>query len=281
MNLEEWLGVTLSDHAQHFNIQRRLLEDLVGYHLGLSWGELQLQKQRALDDELIESLAIAVRRLAAGEPLAYIIGEKFFFKSMFSVDSRVLIPRPETEILVEKALPLLDHSSKTVLDLGTGSGCIGLSLAKERPQSRFYLIDSSLDALAVCRVNQDSLRLDNVTIVHGTVGKASFDGPWDSGAVDLIVANPPYIAEGDDRVTSSVHGFEPHSALYTGEEGLECHRLWLEWSFRQLRPGGHFLFEFGKDQEDPIAAFIHQTDYSIIEVVEDYARIKRFFILQK
>lgn len=225
----------------------------------------------------------AVGRLALGEPLAYITGTKFFYKSDFLVSPDVLIPRPETEILVEEALQKIPKQSGSfrVMDLGAGSGCIGLSIAKERPGANVHLIEASKAALLVAQKNQENLGLRQVHCVHGTVGDATFQLSHLKGQIDLIVANPPYIAQGDPRVEKRVHNFEPHQALYADNQGLMWIHKWLIWGYDYLKPSGVFIFEFGQNQEQAILAMLEKMVYTKPSLVKDYAAINRFMLVHK
>lgn len=279
MTLKAWLTEAA---AKHPAIPKRQLEDLLGSVMGLSWSAIQLSPTKLLHNDQRGRLDRALVELAARKPLAYILNEQFFFESTFYVDERVLIPRPETEILVEKALDvLMSNPSAQVLDLGAGSGCIGLSIAKAKPSAQVTLVDASEEALAVCRVNKNRLGLQSVECVHETVGEDVSSVVMKRGPFDLVVANPPYIAVDDPRVSESVRAFEPHQALFCADNGLLWPKRWLLWTYQALREGGVYIFEFGKDQERSIEAFISETDYSIIEIIEDYAKVKRFFKLQK
>lgn len=151
-----------------------------------------------------------------GVPLAYLSGHKAFYKSDFFVQPGVLVPRPETEFVVEVALQRAGSSAR-IADLGCGSGCIGLSLLREIPDAKLVAVDSSKIAIEVTLQNARQLKLENrVEAVESSVEK------WNSPQLfDLVVANPPYIAEGDERVQASVHAHEPHSALYSFDNGLE------------------------------------------------------------
>ena len=224
----------------------------------------------------------AVERLALGEPLAHITGTKFFYKSEFYVSPDVLIPRPETEILVEQALQRVPKQGAfQIMDLGAGSGCIGLSIAKERPCTNVHLIEASRGALIVAQKNQENLGLRQVQCIHGTVGDCAFKLEHLREQIDLIVANPPYIAKGDPRVERRVHHFEPHQALYADNQGLMWIHKWLIWGYDYLKPGGVFIFEFGQDQERAILPLLEKMAYTTPSLVKDYAAINRFMIVHK
>ena len=186
-----------------------------------------------------------VQRRAAGEPLAYITGHKEFFGLDLLVDARVLVPRPDTETLVEwalKVLPTHAHTAPAVLDLGTGSGAIALALKATRPALRLSAIDSSEAALAVARANAQCLGLD-VRFSQG----AWFTGlPRPDAQYQLIVSNPPYIAAQDKHLDALT--FEPLQALASGADGLDDIRCIITQAPAHLHPGGWLLLEHGYDQ---------------------------------
>ncbi len=256
--------------------QKRDIEDIICFRCHLNWGDLYLRQENLLNPSEVEIIWQDLSRLNLGEPTAYILGEKAFFKSNFIVNPGVLIPRPETELLVERALR--GPVPKRFADLGAGSGCVGISLAKEWLTSEGFLVETSKAALAVCRANKEKHRLENIEIVEAQVGDSS---PSDLGFFDLVVANPPYIEKGDSRVAESVFKYEPHRALFAAERGLACLRSWMQWAERYLLPGGHYIFEFGENQEGLISGIISQTSFKVVDQIDDYQKIPRFFHLEK
>lgn len=185
-----------------------------------------------------------VGRRVAGEPVAYIVGEREFFSLDFIVTPAVLIPRPETELLVELALEHLSaDSTSQVLDAGTGSGCIGITIAKHRPRARIVAVDRSAAALAVARANAERHQTANVELVQSdwfaALGNRRFD---------LIVANPPYVAAGDSHLSSGDLRAEPAGALVGGGDGLEAIRAIVTGAPDHLNDGGVLAFEHGYDQ---------------------------------
>jgi len=205
-----------------------------------------------------------------GVPLAYLSGRKAFHRYEFLVRPGVLVPRPETELVVEVALERAPLSGR-IADLGCGSGCIGLTLLKEIEHSLLTAVDSSAVAAAVTRENAAKLNLsDRVEIVEQAVEKWISRQP-----VDLIVANPPYIAEGDERVQESVHQFEPHEALYAADQGLGALRSWIAKSWSQLRPGGLSVVEFGSGQSGPVQEIMMRTGFRDIVLTRDLSGLER------
>jgi release factor glutamine methyltransferase len=204
-----------------------------------------------------EPVAIAMRRRAAGEPLAYLVGRKAFHGLELAVDQRVLIPRPETEILVEWALELLDGPlaglpQARVLDLGTGSGAIALALKAARPRIDVTAIDVSEAALEVARSNAARLGLA-VTFTAGDWWHA-LDGTNRRPHFELIVANPPYVREGDPHLASL--SSEPTAALVSGRDGLDAMRTIIAGAGQYLSGRGWLLVEHGHDQADPVAGLM-------------------------
>ncbi len=188
-------------------------------------------------------VALVVRRVA-GEPIAYITGRREFHGREFAVNPSVLIPRPETELLVELALQRLPAGAPArVLDLGAGSGCIGITIAAERPQVQVTLVDVSEAALEIARANAEQWAPANTTLQHSD---------WYSAVTtehyDLIVANPPYVAEGDAHLQQGDLRFEPRTALASGVDGLSDLQRIIARAPQHLRAGGWLLLEHGFDQ---------------------------------
>ena len=211
--------------------------------------------------------ALATRRLA-GEPMAYLIGEKHFHGLRLQVDARVLDPRDDTETLVDWALALLPADApRRVLDLGTGSGAIALAIAHARPQARVTAVDASADALTVARANAGQLGLA-VTLHHG-----DWLAPVAGERFDLIVSNPPYIAEGDAHLPALAH--EPRSALVSGADGLDDLRRIVATAPAHLAPGGWLLLEHGWDQAAAVRALLTDAGFTQVQSRRDLAGIER------
>jgi release factor glutamine methyltransferase len=209
-----------------------------------------------------------VARRAAGEPIAYLIGRREFYGRDFSVTPSVLIPRPETELLVEVGIDKLHTSSRPrVLDLGTGSGCVAITLALESA-GEVTAVDISPDALAVAR--------DNAQRLGAVVRFAQSD--WFSGIdgrFDLIVANPPYVAAGDPHLEQGDLRFEPPIALACGADGLAAIRHIVDAAKRHLAPGGWLFFEHGYDQAAAVRELLVAAGFGDIEQHRDLAGIVR------
>lgn len=219
-----------------------------------------------LPADACDAVRLAIDRRAAGEPVAYILGYRDFWRHRFRVTPATLIPRPETEQLVEWALALLPSAPAWVADLGTGSGAIALSLAADRPDCRVLGVDMSLEALDVAAHNRDALSLANVLLMRGDWAKA-----LKPAGFDLVVSNPPYIREGDAHLGQGDLRFEPRSALAAGQEGLDDYRRLIPQAFAALAPGGWLLLEHGYDQADDLAGLLSETGFDSVEMRRDYA----------
>jgi release factor glutamine methyltransferase len=202
------------------------------------------------DDDLsaaqIKAYQALIARRAAGEPIAYIVGTREFFSLDFIVTPAVLIPRPETELLVEIALEHLsaDRNSQ-VLDAGTGSGCIAVTIATHRPRARIVAVDRSEAALAVARANSDRHKTSKVELLQ-----SDWFSALETHSFDLIVANPPYVAAGDPHLSSGDLRAEPTDALVGGADGLEDIRTIVAAAPEHLAADGVLLFEHGYDQAE-------------------------------
>jgi release factor glutamine methyltransferase len=242
---------------------------LLSHVLQVDSAHLAAHPEHVLTDAQSTGFAALAARRLAGEPVGYLTGAREFFSLEFKVTPAVLIPRPETELLVEFALEHLDQSG-TVLDLGTGSGCIAISIAKHRPQARVTAVDSSVDALAVACENAARLAADNVAFVCSD---------WFSGLngrqFDVVVANPPYVAANDSHLQQGDVRFEPRSALVAGDDGLECIRLLVAVAQTYLKSGGWLALEHGHDQAFAVRELFARAGYQRVFSRVDLARIER------
>ena len=209
-----------------------------------------------------------LQRRARLEPLAYITGVKEFFGLQLHIDQRVLDPRPETETLVEWALPCVADSSKPrIADLGTGSGAIALAIKHSRPDALVTAVDASADAIAVATANANRLELEIVTHV------GSWYAPLASQTFDLIVSNPPYVADGDAHLAQLAH--EPISALVAGKDGLEDLRQIVAQAVWHLKPGAWLLLEHGFDQAQAVQDILANQGFVSVQSRPDLAGILR------
>jgi release factor glutamine methyltransferase len=224
--------------------------------------------------ETARFMSLVSRRLA-GEPIAYLIGHREFFSREFRVTPAVLIPRPETELLVEKALAKVSRTpcgalhggTARILDLGAGSGCVAITLALEL-KCAVTAVDVSVDALAVARDNAERLGA-RVTFIESDWFAAV------EGEFDLIVGNPPYVAEGDSHLSEGDLRFEPMKALACGADGLSAIQRIVAEAPRHLAPGGWLLLEHGYDQAKVMQALLAEAGFAAIEQHQDLAGIIR------
>lgn len=211
-----------------------------------------------------ETFAALLERRADGEPIAYITGEREFWSLPLWVTPAVLIPRPETELLVEAALARIPEDAPyCIADLGTGSGAIALALAGERPRCEIHATDVSRAALEVARANAARLRLDNVCFHQG-----SWFAPL-SGTFDLVASNPPYVAMGDPHLSEGDLRFEPDGALVAGPGGLEALRSIAGQAPERLNPGGWLLLEHGHEQGAECRTLLESQGFESIETLTD------------
>lgn len=244
---------------------------LLRYVLGWSPAQLASRTEVSVAPPLVEAFAALAARRASGEPVAYIIGEREFYGLMFKVTPAVLIPRPETELLVELALERIPADAPCrVLDLGTGSGCVALTIASQRPQSRVTATDCSRDALAVTSTNARALDVHNVEFVCGDWFDALAGRRF-----DLVVSNPPYIAAGDAHLGEGDLRFEPRGALMAGVDGLESIRRIVRGAAAHLAVGGWLLIEHGYDQAQACRELLDAAGFGSVLSRCDLAGIAR------
>jgi len=215
------------------------------------------------DSQLAEANALLARRLK-GEPVAYIFAEQEFYGRPFTVTSDTLIPRPETELLIDQALALLPTSEQRILDLGTGTGAIALTLAMERPEWQVLSCDISEAAVAVAQQNQQQLQASNCNIVLSSWFNQI------SGTFDAIISNPPYIDEADPHLAQGDVRFEPRSALVSADHGLKDIAEIITKAKQFLKTGGLLMFEHGYQQGDAVAHLLETQGYRQVTTMQDY-----------
>ncbi|MBI2306873.1 MAG: peptide chain release factor N(5)-glutamine methyltransferase [Rhodocyclales bacterium] len=247
---------------------------LMQHLLGISHAQFLADPDRKLSGEEIEAFMTLVLRRERGEPVAYLVGEKDFYSRPFKVTPDVLIPRPDTELIVTLALKRLKTLAwPRVLDLGTGSGAIAVTIACEHPEAAVVAVDVSPAALAVARGNAERLG-----------GKVSFlESDWFSSLAandggerfDVIVANPPYVAARDPHLSQDGLPFEPDLALTDGADGLSCIRRIVADAPRHLVPGGVLLIEHGYDQAAAVRALLAAGPFSDISTWQDLSGVDR------
>ncbi|NQD36950.1 peptide chain release factor N(5)-glutamine methyltransferase [Permianibacter sp. IMCC34836] len=246
---------------------RRDAEVLLCHVLGESLTYLRTWPERDLSSEQQQAYDALIRKRQLGEPVAYLTGEREFWSLPFLVTSDTLIPRPETELLVEKTLAVLPAgAAQQVLDLGTGSGVIALSLAKERPHWQLTATDASFAALRIAEKNARRLKLNNVHFEYG-----SWFAPVAGRRYHAIISNPPYVADRDPHLAQGDVRFEPSSALVSGSDGLDDIRSIVTGAPAHLEPGGWLLLEHGYDQGEAVAALLRAAGFAEVRTLPDLA----------
>lgn len=253
---------------------RLLLRHVLG--VGAAW--LEAHREDALPRKAQDAFDALVERRGCGEPVAYLMGFREFYGREFSVTPAVLIPRPETELLVELARakvgagdsPNAPHAGAAkLLDLGTGSGCVAITLALELPEALVAAADISSDALAVARANASLLGVD-VNFVESDWFERFADQRF-----DCIVGNPPYVARGDSHLSEGDLRFEPPAALACGADGLDAIRRIIAAAPGYLMPGGWLFLEHGFDQAEAVRELLSRHGFATIEQHRDLAGIVR------
>jgi len=255
-------------------LQRKPLLDpvdqriLICHALGISRTALITQTERVLNAEEAARVAALLQRRHDGEPVAYIVGQREFFGLDFETTPAVLIPRPDTELLVELALVRLPPRGK-VLDMGTGSGAIAVAIAHSRPDASVTALDVSQEALDVASRNAQRNNA-NVRFLH-----SDWYSAVEGEQFDLIVSNPPYIADGDRHLSEGDLRFEPSGALTDFADGLSALRTIIAGAPAKLAPGSWLLMEHGYDQSAAVRALLLSSGYTDVQSWQDLAGIER------
>ena len=219
-------------------------------------------------------LKFAIRRRLLNEPISQIIGFRKFWNSKFYVDKNVLDPRPDTELLVKKILEL-PSNNLSLIDLGTGTGCIAISIARERPNFEVFASDISNDALKVAKTNSNFYKT-TITFIKSD-WFAKIDRKF-----DVIIANPPYISKKEyNNLSLCIRRFEPKIALLAGSKGLDSFRVIINQFFKYLRPNGMLLLEIGSTQKKIIKKIFHDNGYNKIEFFDDLSGKCRVVCVKK
>jgi release factor glutamine methyltransferase len=243
---------------------------LLCHATGLSRVQLITQGDRPLTPDEAQRLDALVARRLDGEPIAYIVGKREFFGLHFNVGPAVLIPRPDTELIVELALERLPQGHARLLDMGTGSGAIAVAVAHTRPDADVSALDVSPDALAVAQANA-AANGARVRFLHSSW----FDALAAGETFDVIASNPPYIAAGDAHLAQGDLRFEPVGALTDHADGLSALRIIIEGSPRHLMAGGWLLLEHGYDQAAAVRTLLADGGFSDVRSWQDLAGIER------
>lgn len=277
-----WTSDYFSTHG--IDSPRLTAELLLSHSLSMKRLDLYLQHDKPLGPDELARFKTLIKRRKDREPVAYITGSKGFWTLDLSVTPDVLIPRPDTECLVEAALRILPETNPDgplrVVDLGTGSGAIVLTLASERPDNLYYTVDISEKALAVAKKNKAANGIDaSVSFIRG-----SWFGPFvDQPVFDLVVSNPPYIPSGDIQgLEPEITRYEPMLALDGERDGLACIRKILSEASVCLKDGGWLMMETGYDQKQAVISLAEQAGcYGDIDYIRDAAGHDRVVIMRK
>lgn len=249
------------------------IELLLAHALGKSRSYLHTWADKVVSDEQLEQFSAAIKRRQDGEPVAYILGQQGFWSLDLEVASHTLIPRPDTELLVETALQLIPATPADVLDLGTGTGAIALALASERPAWQITGVDRVPEAVALAARNGSRLQLANAQFIE-----SNWFAALSGQRYQLIVSNPPYIAADDQHLGQGDVRFEPSSALVAGQDGLDDIRLIVEQAPNYLRAQGWLLLEHGYDQAASVCQLLSERGFNQVESRRDLGGHQRISI---
>jgi release factor glutamine methyltransferase len=283
IKLLQWATTYFGNHD--IDSPRATAEILLAHVLNTRRIDLYLRYDQPLIPAELERFKALIKRRLNREPVAYILGSKEFWSMDLQITRDVLIPRPETECLVEKALESLaldsNPESKLILELGTGCGAVILALASENPRHAYWATDISINAIRIARQNARQNDLN---------GKVDFIvGDWfaplrsKQGLFDLIVSNPPYIKSEDlNRLQPEIHAYEPLLALDGAADGLHCLRHIIQSAYFFLNPGGVIILEMGHDQKEPLKQMIAECgQYEEIDFYQDYSGYDRILQMKK
>ena len=275
-----WTVLKLLEWSKQYFAERGIdsprldAELLLSHVLGMDRVRLYMQYDRPLVPDELEAYRALVKRRAGHEPVAYITGTRGFWSLDLKVDRRALIPRPETEVLVEEVLKHIpEDSPATFVDVGTGTGAIALAVASERPNLRVIATDASAEALALARENAERAGLaDRVEFLEGDLLAAV---PAQL-TIDHVASNPPYVAETErDRLDPEVRDWEPAAALFAGPDGLDVIRRLAEQAAHRLTPGGWLTVEIGWDQGRTAPEVLARAGLADVVVRKDYSQNDR------
>lgn len=249
---------------------RRNMQMLVAHHMHCTRMQLYLRFDEPLGEDVLAPLRSDLKKRGERIPLQHLLGSVAFHKLDFKVDARALIPRPETEELVEWLIANIQPTPATVLDLGCGSGVIGLSLSAAWPQAQVTLADVSPDALSLAQENATALGLERVRFCETSLFTQITD------RFDLIVANLPYVPEADRATLTPEVLHDPALALFSGNDGLDLIRVFCQQAKYFLTPGGSIAMEIGHDQAEATSALLRDGGLDEVRVLNDISGIARF-----
>lgn len=269
------IGTAANQLHPHVDAARLEAELLLSHLLGKSRSWLIAWSDTRLDDQQLQHFSDLVNKRIQGVPIAQLTGEREFWSLPLRVTADTLIPRPETELLVETCLDLYPaENSITVADLGTGSGAIALAIATERPAWCILATDKSHQALDVAIHNAETLQIDNIQLLQGDW----FDALPANIRVEVLLSNPPYIPMNDPHLQQGDLRFEPRTALASGDDGLDAIRLIISKASDYLEPGGYLLLEHGYNQGSAVRRLMHQSALGEINTLTDLAGHERVTI---
>ena len=276
MTNTQTIKVILNSTTALLNTEGSALEAqlLLQHALKVNRAWLIAHENDALEANIHEVFEALLSRRLNGEPIAYILGTREFYGLNLKVTTDTLIPRPDTETLVEAALAKISHQEKSqILDLGTGTGAIALAIAKYRPQAHVTALDASQAALNIAIENAQNLNISNVKFIL-----SDWFNALNTEKFDVIVSNPPYIEAADAHLKQGDLRFEPVSALASGEDGLDAIRRIITRAPQHLNPDGWLMLEHGYNQASKVAALLEQAGFSDIGHVKDLSGIDRVTI---
>ncbi|MGD8741901.1 MAG: peptide chain release factor N(5)-glutamine methyltransferase [Granulosicoccaceae bacterium] len=241
-------------------------ECLLAHALGKPRSYLMTWPENQPDKQALQTFNALLARRLAGEPVAHLTGQREFWSLDLQISADTLIPRPDTETLVEAALAIIPAGATwRIADLGTGSGAIALAIASERPRCEVTACDLSVAALEIATANRDRLGLHNVTLLHSRWYSAFTD----NDRFELIVSNPPYIAENDPHLARGDVRFEPGLALVSGPDGLDAIRSIISGAPRHLQAGGRLMLEHGLEQGNAVRELMQQAGFTQVTTLTD------------
>ena len=279
IKLLSWTESYFKDHS--IDSPRLTGELLLAHTLDIKRLDLYLQHDRPLSKKELSNFKALIKKRVENQPLAYIVGEKGFYDSDFIVTRDVLIPRPDTETIVEQAIKELKQNNKPckILELGTGSGAIIISIALKMPDNYYFASDFSSAALEVAQKNARKIVKHEIKFFASDWFAALHEKP----CFDLIISNPPYIPSKDiAQLAPEIRKFEPMLALDGGKDGLDSFRIILKNADNYLAPGGVILFEMGFDQKEGLINIVNKySQYKSIKFIKDLAGHNRVAVIKK